>query len=98
MPHPFDSIFPKHGKGKILIRCFEDYVEKANAVTSETELFAVYMEAVKRHGLDRALFCVATEHADIKQKPGIGVIHNYPGDRKTNKFENNNEKIDPVMV
>lgn len=81
-----------------MIRSFEDYVEKANAVTSESELFTVYMEAVKRHGLDRALFCVATEHTDINQKPGIGVIHNYPGDWMSYYFENNYDKIDPVMV
>lgn len=81
-----------------MIRDFEDYVEKANAAESEEALFDIYLGAVKNHGLDRALFCIATEHHDIEQKPGIGVIHNYPGDWMKYYFEHSFDKIDPVMV
>lgn len=81
-----------------MIRDFEDYVEKANAAQTEEELFNIYLSAVKRHGLDRALFCLATDHHDIGQKPGIGVIHNYPGDWMKYYFEHSLDKIDPVMV
>lgn len=81
-----------------MIRSFEDYVEKAAAVKSESELFTVYLDAVKNHGLDRALFCIATDHYDIDQKPGVGVIHNYPGDWMQYYFEKSFDKIDPVMI
>jgi DNA-binding CsgD family transcriptional regulator len=80
------------------VRSFEDYVDRANAVTSEDELFKVFLAAVKRHGLDRALFVVATDHHDIDQRPGPAVIHNYPGDWMKYYLEQNFDKIDPVMV
>jgi DNA-binding CsgD family transcriptional regulator len=81
-----------------VIRDFEDYVEKSNAARTVDELFAVFLAAVKRHGLDRALFCIATEHRDIAQKPGAAVICNYPGDWMKYYFEQGFDKIDPVMI
>lgn len=81
-----------------MIRDFEDYIEKANLAASEEELFDLYVSAVSRHGLDRALFCIATEHQDIQKMPGIGVIHNYPGDWMQYYFENHFDSIDPVMI
>jgi DNA-binding CsgD family transcriptional regulator len=80
------------------MRDFEDYVEKSNAANTETELFGVYLDSIKKHGLDRVLFCIATEHHDIDQRPGIGVIHNYPADWMQYYFEKNFDKIDPVAI
>ncbi len=81
-----------------MIHDFEDYVEKSNAVKSENELFTVFLETVRKHGLDRALFCIATDHKDIDQGPGAAVVHNYPEDWMKYYFEKNFDKIDPVMV
>lgn len=81
-----------------MIRSFEDYVDRANAAKSEDELFDVFLKTVNRHGLDRALFCIATDHNDIGVKAGPAVINNYPEDWMKYYFEQQFEKVDPVMV
>ena len=77
---------------------FEDYVEKANAAGSIDELFATYLGAIARHGLDRALFALITDHNDIGERAGIGVVHNFPQDWMAHYFENGYERIDPVPI
>jgi DNA-binding CsgD family transcriptional regulator len=77
---------------------FEDYVEKANAAANEEELFRIYLAAVARHGLDRAMFCIATHHRDIDVTPGIGVMHNYPDDWMRHYFAERFDRIDPVVI
>ncbi len=44
---------------------FEDYLERANAAGSVEALFKVFVDTVKLHGLDRAIFSLSTEHNDI---------------------------------
>lgn len=80
------------------MRDFEEYVETANTANSEEALFKVYLAAVAKHGLDRAMFCIATHHHDLDIAPGIGIIHNYPSDRMSHYFANSFDKIDPVAV
>lgn len=77
---------------------FEDYVEATKNVTTEEDLFASFLKAIEKHGLDRALFCLATDHTDIGQSAGTGIIHNYPSDWMNYYFEKQFDKIDPVMI
>lgn len=81
-----------------MIRGFEDYIEKANQAQTQEELFSVYLRTVGNHGLDRALFALMTDHKDINQQAGVGVIHNFPGDWMSHYFEEGYDKIDPVIV
>jgi DNA-binding CsgD family transcriptional regulator len=81
-----------------VVNDFEDYVEKANAASSIDELFSVYLKAVGRHGLDRALFALITDHSDIGKPAGIGVIHNFPQDWMAHYFEQGYDRIDPVPI
>ena len=84
--------------GTAVIGSFEDYVEKANAASSVEELFAAYLKAIGRHGLDRALFALITDHKDIGKSAGIGVVHNFPQDWMSHYFEKGYERIDPVPI
>jgi len=77
---------------------FEDYVEKANEAGSVEALFKVFIETVKRHGLDRAIFSISTEHGDIDTPAQLGLIHNYPRDWMDYYFQNGFDRIDPVLV
>jgi DNA-binding CsgD family transcriptional regulator len=77
---------------------FETYMENANAAKTKGELFEVYSKTVGRHGLDRVLLCLATDHRDIGESAGMGFMHNYPGDWMKFYFEKGLEKIDPVMI
>lgn len=77
---------------------FEDYVESTRNLTTEEELFSTFLKAIEKHGLNRALFCLATDHNDIGQTAGTGIIHNYPSDWMNYYFEHQFDKIDPVMI
>jgi DNA-binding CsgD family transcriptional regulator len=77
---------------------FEDYVEKANEAGSVEALFKVFIETVKRHGLDRAIFSLSTEHGDIDAPAQLGLIHNYPRDWMDYYFEKGFDRIDPVLI
>jgi DNA-binding CsgD family transcriptional regulator len=78
--------------------CFEDYVDRANAATSVEALFKVFVDTVNRHGLDRAIFSLSTEHGDIGAPAQLGLIHNYPSDWMNYYFEKGFDRIDPVLV
>ena len=78
--------------------CFEDYLGRANAATSVEALFKVFIETVKQHGLDRAIFSLSTEHGDIDTPAKLGLIHNYPRDWMAYYFEKGFDRIDPVLV
>lgn len=80
-----------------MIKSFEDYLDKANAAQSNEELFNVYLNTVQRHGFDRALFALMTDHDDLEQKAGVGVMHNFPSDWMEYYFEKGLDKIDPVV-
>jgi len=77
---------------------FEDYVERANAAGSVEALFKVFVDTVKLHGLDRAIFSLSTEHNDIEVPAQLGLIHNYPRDWMDYYFENEFDRIDPVLI
>ena len=81
-----------------MINSFEDYVERANAASSVDELFKIYLKTIGRHGLDRALFALITDHADIGKSAGIGVMHNFPQDWMSHYFEKGYERIDPIPI
>lgn len=80
------------------ITSFEDYVDKTNYATTKEELFSLFLQTVNRHGLDRALFALMTDHDDLGEKAGVGVIHNFPSDWMSHYFEGGYDKIDPVIV
>ncbi|MBN8520328.1 MAG: LuxR family transcriptional regulator [Alphaproteobacteria bacterium] len=81
-----------------MIRSFEEYVDKTSYAQSPEELFDAYLLAVKRHGLDRALFALITDHTEINKSAGVGVIHNFPQDWMTHYFEKEFHKVDPVII
>src|SRR6266705_2261684 len=78
--------------------CFEDYVERANAAGSVEALFKVFVDTVRQHGLDRAIFSLSTEHNDIETPAQLGLIHNYPRDWMEYYFEKGFDRIDPVLI
>jgi len=57
-----------------------------------------FLGTVKKHGLDRMIFCLQTNHDHIDMKPGVGVIQNYPEDWMKHYFEKGYERIDPVIT
>lgn len=77
---------------------FEDYIDTANKAQSKGELFNIYSKAIAEHGLDRVLFCLVTDHSDIGETSGIGLMHNYPQHWMNYYFENRFDQIDPVMI
>jgi DNA-binding CsgD family transcriptional regulator len=77
---------------------FEDYLERANAASSVEALFKVFVDTVKLHGIDRAIFSLSTEHNDIDAPAQLGLIHNYPSDWMKYYFENGFDRIDPVLI
>lgn len=77
---------------------FEDYIDKANAAQTKEELFEVYSKTVAKHGLDKVLLCLATDHRDIGEIQGMKFMHSYPGDWMTYYFDKQLDKIDPVMM
>jgi hypothetical protein len=77
---------------------FEDYLERANAAGSVEALFKVFVDTVKLHGLDRAIFSLSTEHNDIDVAAQLGIIHNYPRDWLDYYFQNGFDRIDPVLI
>lgn len=81
-----------------MIGNFEEYLEKASSATDIETLFNVYLETIKQHGYDKALFALMTDHCDIGQESGVGVIHNFPDDWMKYYFEHNFDKIDPVIL
>lgn len=81
-----------------MIRSFEEFVEKTKDTDSADTLFGIYLEAIKNHGLDRAIFMLVTDHKDIGQKAGVGVIHNYPEDWMKYYLAHDFDKIDPVTI
>jgi Autoinducer binding domain len=76
---------------------FEDYLERADAAGSVEALFKVFVDTVKLHGLDRAIFSLSTEHGDIDAAAQLGIIHNYPRDWLDYYFQNGFDRIDPVF-
>jgi DNA-binding CsgD family transcriptional regulator len=77
---------------------FEDYLERANAAGSVKALFRVFIETVKQHGIDRAIFSLSTEHNDIDAPAQLGLIHNYPRDWMDYYFGKGFDRIDPVLI
>ncbi len=77
---------------------FEDYLVSANAALTKDELFEVYRKAVLKHGLDRVLLCLATDHQDVGEKAGMAFLHNYPKGWMDYYFEQGLDKIDPVLI
>jgi Autoinducer binding domain len=83
---------------KVKTHHFEDYFERANAASSVEALFKVFVDTVKLHGLDRAIFSLSTEHGDIDASAQLGLIHNYPSDWMKYYLENGFDRIDPVLI
>lgn len=77
---------------------FEDYLNDANNAQTVEDLFSVFIRTVKKHGLDRAIFSLATDHRDIGETSGLGIIHNYPEDWLKYYDERDYDKIDPVLT
>jgi hypothetical protein len=77
---------------------FEDYLDRANAATSVEALFKVFVDTVRQHGIDRAIFSLATEHDDIGTRAKLGLIHNYPDDWLKYYFEKGFDRLDPVLI
>src|ERR1700751_934789 len=76
----------------------EDYVERANAAGSVKALFKVFVDTVKLHGIDRAIFSLSTEHNDIGEPAQLRLINNYPSDWMKYYLENGFDRIDPVLI
>lgn len=83
---------------KIVNYMFEDYMTEANRAESVDDLFAVLMKAVGKHGLDRAVFALMTDHADIGQKASFGIASNYSPDWVEYYFERGLNHTDPVAI
>jgi DNA-binding CsgD family transcriptional regulator len=78
--------------------CFENYLDRANAASSVEALFKIFVDTVRQHGIDRAIFSLSTEHDDIETPAKLGLIHNYPRDWLDYYFQNGFDHIDPVLI
>ncbi|WP_435640955.1 helix-turn-helix transcriptional regulator [Micavibrio aeruginosavorus] len=77
---------------------FEDYLRAANQADTVDALFSVLMKAVGRHGFNRAVFGMMTDHLDIDKKAGFGIAYSYPDDWVQYYNEKKLQYIDPVMT
>lgn len=77
---------------------FEDFLVKSRKCETKEELFSVYSETVSKHGLNKVLLCLATDHKEIGESAGMNFMHNYPADWMQHYFEKGFDKIDPIMV
>ena len=77
---------------------FEEYLQRSNLAQDVDELVEVFLSAVQQHGLDKMIFCLMTDHETIGLSAGVGHIKNYPQDWMQYYFENEYEKIDPVIT
>lgn len=77
---------------------FETYIENANKAQTKQELFDIYTKTVKKHGLDKVLLCLASNHKDVGESEGVNFMHNYPDDWMQHYFEKKYDKVDPVML
>jgi DNA-binding CsgD family transcriptional regulator len=77
---------------------FEDYLEKARAVKTTSELFDVFIKTISQYGYDRALFALLTNHQEINQSAGIGVMQNYPEGWMRHYHEQELHRIDPILT
>ena len=76
---------------------FEEYVDRINKARSVDELLQVFLETVKQHGYDRMIFCLLSDHKQIGLTAGVGHLRNYPDDWMKYYFEQEFDKLDPVI-
>lgn len=81
-----------------MLDSFETFIERANRAKTTGELVKEFLGTVKKHGLDRMIFCLQTNHDHLDMKPGVGVIQNYPEDWMKHYFEKDYGRIDPVIT
>jgi DNA-binding CsgD family transcriptional regulator len=77
---------------------FEEYVEKANKARTVDELVQVFLDAVKKHGYDKMIFCLLSDHKKIGLAAGVGHLRNYPADWMQYYFEQKFDEVDPVIT
>lgn len=77
---------------------FEDYLIEANRADTVESLFSVLVKAVDKHGFNRCVFGMMTDHLDIGKKAGFGIACSYPDDWVQYYKEKNYQYIDPVII
>ncbi|AEP08635.1 bacterial regulatory s, luxR family protein [Micavibrio aeruginosavorus ARL-13] len=77
---------------------FEDYLLEANRAESVDSLFSILTKAAGKHGLNRCVFGMMTDHLDIGKKAGFGIACSYPDDWVQYYNEKNFRYIDPVIM
>src|ERR1700722_4930011 len=76
---------------------FEDYIDRINKARSGAELLQVFLETVGQHGYDKMIFCLLSDHKQIGLTAGVGHLRNYPADWMKYYFEQEFDKLDPVI-
>jgi len=76
---------------------FEEYLDRINKARSVDELLQVFLETVRQHGYDRMIFCLLSDHKQIGLTAGVGHLQNYPADWMKYYFEQEFDKLDPVI-
>jgi DNA-binding CsgD family transcriptional regulator len=58
----------------------EEFITRSNHASSQTEVFALFQEALRDMGYDSVVYSLLTDHPSIGRKAGHGVMGNYPTD------------------
>lgn len=77
-----------------------EFIERSNATTEPSELFALLEDAAGGVGFDQIAYGALTEHSTYgtSEDRAPAVVLNYPSDWVQHYFEHNYAAVDPVVV
>lgn len=77
---------------------FEKYIKQANEVKSPQGLFNIFLDTISQYGFNEVRFALITDHKDIGLNAGVSIMQNYPQDWMKYYFEQELDRIDPVIT
>lgn len=76
---------------------FIQYVAEINRAQSVEDAFNVLEKALRELGFDRVVYSLITDHPQLQQRRGHGILRNYPEDWMKYYFDKGYVDVDPVI-
>ncbi|HEU5048483.1 MAG TPA: LuxR family transcriptional regulator [Rickettsiales bacterium] len=76
---------------------FVQYVADINSACSVEDAFSVLEKALLELGFDRVVYSLITDHPQLQQSRGHGILRNYPEDWMKYYFAKGYVDVDPVI-